>query len=166
MDRFAWQRSQVELAEEPILDVGAYDDPAGLYTLGKRVEKADINPLWSPDHLMDMREPWPFEDDSYGMVMIGGVLEHFVWPDEVYHVLREARRVAPVVCIDTPMDDRPTTHYREPAPDGDRGHVTAFDQGMLRKALDETGWEVEEFLVVDYVFVPEGYLIRARRRDG
>lgn len=48
------------------------------------------------DLALDLREPWPFPDGSVTMIYGEHVLEHFDYPDDAEHVLREAFRVLEV----------------------------------------------------------------------
>jgi len=45
------------------------------------------------DLQLDIREKWPFADDSVAHVYSEHVFEHFEFPDEVGHFLTEARRI-------------------------------------------------------------------------
>jgi predicted SAM-dependent methyltransferase len=45
------------------------------------------------DLQLDLRETWPFADDSVGHIFSEHVFEHFEFPEEVNHFLSEARRI-------------------------------------------------------------------------
>jgi predicted SAM-dependent methyltransferase len=45
------------------------------------------------DLQLDLREPLPFPDNSATLVYSEHVLEHFIYPREVHHLLREIHRV-------------------------------------------------------------------------
>ncbi len=45
-----------------------------------------------PDLRMDMRKPWPLEDNQFNTLYAGHVLEHFTG-EEIFHIFMEAGRV-------------------------------------------------------------------------
>ena len=53
----------------------------------------NVDLFTTADLQLDLREPLPFADDSASLVYAEHVLEHFVYPREVHHLLREIRRI-------------------------------------------------------------------------
>ena len=47
----------------------------------------------SADVQLDLREDLPFADESASVVYAEHVLEHFIYPKEVHHIVREIRRI-------------------------------------------------------------------------
>jgi hypothetical protein len=174
MDRFAFQRQVVADSTGVVLNVGANEDPAHLKAFDPdRVVNCDIEDWDSHmnrpnyvDKLFDAaKERWPFEDDSAELVVFGDILEHLK-PADCSAVLNEARRVAERLCITVPREVRPEIFEQTP-PDGNpyMFHQVEVTEDYLRGKLQEAGWSVDEWLTVDYGFVPEGYLVTARRSE-
>lgn len=178
-DRFSFQRNCVLDSDGIVLNIGANEDPAGLRALAPdRVLNCDIEEhdsyLHRPnrvDRVFDARETWPFEDDSAELVVLGDILEH-LYEAEAEKVLHESRRVAKRLCITVPEDDRFMTEpdtwedYTkgiQESESGYRTHCEVVHRPYLQELLDRTGWEVEEWTEVDYVFVPKGHFVTARR---
>lgn len=161
--RFAFQRecAQDALTNRSglILNVGCNEDPAALKALDEeRVVNCD---LYGHDHFLkrpnaaDMlfdaaTEEWPFENDEGALVVLGDILEHMSEKD-IEATLREARRVAPSVCITVPEDYRPEVNAEE-AGKHPRGivHCTTVTYDMLDRLLARTGWGSAQWRRVVY----------------
>ncbi len=158
-------------------DIGAELDPGGLkaYGLQRGVRVLDCDLVQHPntDVVMDVTESWPFAEDELELVILGDILEHLTWP-EITFALFEARRVADRLCITVPSDTRIGTdgHWKpemglEIENFGDMGyrpHVTVVTESGLLPLLRSVGWNVAQWLTVNYTFCPEGYLIECERR--
>lgn len=169
-DRFTFQRECAARVTGRILNVGCKEDPAGLQSaLGARVVNLDIRDE-DEDKLHNHGQhvpipvdvihdativPWPFEDASFDLVVLGDMLEDL--PDNGCQltILREARRIAESLCLTCPED----------GPERDAHHQTRITEARLKGWLDAAGWEPVTFQVVDYGFVPRGYFVYALRSE-
>ncbi|HUK33027.1 MAG TPA: class I SAM-dependent methyltransferase [Vicinamibacterales bacterium] len=160
--RFDFQRACVEnaLAEDGIiLNVGCNNDPGAIKFLDvRRVINCDLHAeIMGVPHVADMlfdaaRDRWPFEDGTVSLVVFGDILEHLS-EDDIRAALTEARRVSRGVCITVPEDHRPEVldhnghSYKHP-----RGavHQTIVTEELLRRALQDAGWTVSDWQVVEY----------------
>ncbi len=137
-------RIQKWVVEDKILDVGAGD---GLITsmLGsdvtgieyeevavKLAKEKGVNVIQGDAYKL------PFEDNSFGAVTMIDVLEHFDTPEIA---LREARRVAPVLYVNTPpkKDDGILT---------DKFHVQEWSPAGLVKIVEAIGYVLDEAVTV------------------
>lgn len=168
-DRFVFQRDCAGRVSGKVLNVGCKEDPAVLKgTYPDRVTNLDLRDYDDAIfHTEDGRKqpipvdvihdatvaPWPFEDDSFDLVVIGDLLEDL--PDDGCQLtlLREANRISTHLCVTTPED----------TPERDDHHQTTITEQRLRDWLGMTGWTPVDFNVVDYGFVPRGYLVFAER---
>jgi len=172
-DRFAFQRAAVTRAVHNktglILNVGCKEDPVPLKPLAPdRVVNCDIsdydfieNRPNCQDVLFDCaRDRWPYNDREACLVVMGDILEH-LGVEDVRFALAEARRVGGSLAVTTPHDTSPDMCCDEFANRFARGerHRTCFTEALLRELLVEAGWKVTHFRTVDYVFLPEGYLV-------
>jgi len=144
--------------------MGSSDDPARLKSCGNVINCA-IGPEDGVDVVMDCTEQWPFEDNYADLVVLGDILEH-LFPEEILFTLREARRVANKVCITVPEDDRDLDRVTGEMrwgwfDEGGRSHCIVVTEELLKKSLEETGWEIIDWQEVDYTFVPKGYFVLA-----
>lgn len=172
--RRLFQRWCCQQVEGRILNFGCNIDPAGLKgswpdrvwnvdlldveegALKARGERVPI----AVDEVADMTAaPWPWDDDAFGLVVLGDVLEDLP-PGTQAAVLAEAARVAGAVCITCPED----------TPERDPHHRTTITRPMLSDLLFEAGFAVVRYQRVDYGFerpgggVVEGHMALARRR--
>jgi hypothetical protein len=172
MDRFEFQR-QVANKYSPgtILNIGCNEDPAGLAAVPGVVNiDAYTNNAGRPypvDLVFDCTiKPWPLEDASAEVAIFGDIIEH-LYPEELEVTLQETFRVAKNFCATIPRDDRilQDPEYYEKIKGVDKGvvHVHVYEETELRMMLGNSGFTVERFDIVDYGFVPVGYLIEARR---
>lgn len=168
IDRFAWQHHCGEAVAGQILNVGCKEDPSGFKaTWPERTVNLDVR-TWDDGIYQNTGEmrpipvdvvwdctktPWPFEDDEFGLVVLGDILEDLPNNECQLDVLREARRVASHVCITTPQD----------TPERDWHHFTTITEQRLRDWLTKAGWKPDEFKVVRYDYDLEGYFVLASR---
>ena len=168
LDRFHFQRECAAATTGRVLNAGCKEDPAQLRgTFGLRVLNLDLrdhdhDALWNRgerlpipvDVLWDLtRIPWPFAESVFELVVLGDILEDL--PDDGCQpaILGEAGRVARRLCVTCPED----------SVERDWHHLTTVTEERLRGWLREAGWRPLRFLVVDYLFVPRGYLVEADR---
>lgn len=128
--------------EKNVLDIGAGD---GLITslVGARgIEYEELGVKLAQEKGVDVIQgdacALPFEDDSFDACMMIDVLEHFETPELA---LKEARRVAPVLYINTPpkKDDGTLT---------DKFHVQEWSPVGLVKFVEEAGYLSEGPVIV------------------
>ena len=172
MDRFEFQRQVAnKYSPKTILNIGCNEDPAHLQAI-EGVINCDAythngpNP-YPVDLVFDCTvSPWPLEDDSAECAIFGDIIEH-MYPEEFEVCLKETNRVARNFCATIPRDHRILEDplYYEKIKDVDKGvvHVHVYEEEELRNMLAAAGFVVERFDIVDYGFVPVGYLIEARR---
>lgn len=168
--RFSFQRECAEKYGGMILNIGANDDPGGLRSLHNvlncDIVEEDEGKELELHHIFDCTvKPWPFRKDSADLVIFGDIVEH-LYPDEAKVALLEANRVARNICVTLPKDDRVLAEGYEDQIKGVRKgkvHVYPYTEEELRELLADTGWEVTNFQVVNYEFVPVGYFIEARK---
>jgi predicted SAM-dependent methyltransferase len=104
----------------------------------------------SADVHLDLREPLPFADGSATLVYAEHVLEHFVYPREVHHLLRGIRRVlAPggTIKLVVPHAGRALTAYGT----GDTEFFAA--RGVRSYLADERATPMH---IVNYIFRQDG----------
>lgn len=102
------------------------------------------------DVQLDLREPLPFGDDTASEVYAEHVLEHFVYPGEVQHLLREIARVL-----------EPGGVFRLVVPDAGRA-LTAYGTGeadffaarTVRSYLSEE--RATPMHIINYIFRQDG----------
>jgi hypothetical protein len=173
IERFHFQRSCVAATTGICLNVGANEDPANLKAIDpERIINCDIEATDSylnrpnkVDVIFDCtKSPWPFPDDYAELVIFGDIIEH-LYPKEALAAFYEAHRVAEKVCITLPKDNRWRKEGVRESETGYRTHCYEWTQKELEKFLQKTGWKVEQWQTVDYVFVPEGYFVLADRID-
>lgn len=158
-----------------MLNVGCNEDPAGLKDIDpERVINCDLEAVDShmdrpnrADALFDAaKERWPFEDDMAELTVLGDIIEHLL-PEDCEAVLREARRTSRRLCITVPREVRDEIFEQTP-PEGNpyMFHQTEVTEEYLRDQLTNAGWEVETLEKIHYGFVPEGFLVMARRKGS
>lgn len=164
--RFDFQRSCVDDvlhggATGLILNAGSEKDPAGLRSMSDRVINLDIEPHEGVDLVYDITLPWRDWADEVGpfaLVVLGDILEHLT-KEHIEFVLQQARRYSQKLCLTIPeeTEDRlvPTTTVYPTY------HQVIVTEGWLRSRLLMTNWEAMQFEVIDYDFVPRGYLVYA-----
>jgi len=164
LDRFEFQRKHVSYTSGLVLNVGSYNDPANLKSIDRsRVLNCDINSWDGVDIVFDMRDKWPFESDSVELVILGDIIEHLFYP-EALGSLTEARRVSQKLAITVPEDDRHEGTKEYPQDEaGARWHCYTWTEERLKRVLEETGWEIKDWMEVDYNFVPRGFFIYSER---
>ncbi len=172
MDRFEWQRQVAnKYSPKTILNIGCNEDPAMLGQI-PGVVNVDAytghggNP-YPVDLVFDCTvRPWPLADDSAECAIFGDIIEH-LFPEELEACLRECFRVSRNFCATIPRDDRilEDPDYYEKIKDVDKGlvHVHVYEQDEIKQMLNNAGFVVNRFEVVDYGFVPVGYFIEAHR---
>jgi len=136
-----------------VLNVGCNEDPSQLrVTFGNRVVNCDrsgwdehMNRPNAVDRIFDALEfPWPFEDDSAELVVLGDILEHFP-AERSIEVLREARRIADYVCVTVPEDTRidEAQAHKEWDAAAYNLHTTVVTRNVLESILAASGWEAD-----------------------
>lgn len=137
-------RVQKWVKEKKVLDVGAGD---GLITsmLGERavgIEYEDEGVRLSVEKGVNVIQgdayKLPFEDNTFEAVTMIDVLEHFDTPQKA---LQEARRVAPVLYVNTPpkKDDGTLT---------DKFHVQEWSPAGLVKVVEKEGYLLDGMVMV------------------
>ena len=135
-------RVQQWVKEKKILDVGAGD---GLITsmLGAvGIEYEDVGVKLAVEKGINVIQgdayQLPFEDNSFEAVTMIDVLEHFDTPEIA---LREARRVAPILYVNTPpkKDDGTLT---------DKFHVQEWSPAGLVKVVEKEGYVLDGAVTV------------------
>lgn len=171
MDRFEFQRQCVQTTVGKVLNVGCHVDPANLKAIDPgRVYNCDIAVQegydYDVDVFFDVREVWPFDNDSAEMVVFGDILEH-LFDSELSVALSEAHRVAHRLCVTVPNDTHAETEDPKEFGPGYKEHCNKLDEEKIRSLLRETGWKIEDFQIVHYHVGPdpdaEGFLILASR---
>lgn len=167
-ERFAYQRNCAMMFPGKIVEIGVNDDPAGhKQVFGDRIVQCDryewdeaLNYAIRADRYFDAgNEPWPFEDDEFELCIMGDVFEH-LYPEEGEHALREAHRVATHLCMTVPEDHRVEEGTVIAA---GSCHVVVCTEEYIRGMFEKTGWEIIEMRGLDYVSIPWGFFILARR---
>ncbi len=160
--RFEYQREAAKKTKGLVINVGSYNDPANVKSIApERILNCDIQRHDGVDIVFDMRDEWPFLSDSVELVILGDILEHLFYI-EALEALTEARRVSQRLVITVPEDDRHEgTDIYEEDEFGARWHCYTWTEERLKKILEETKWSIEDWLEVDYNFVPRGFLIYA-----
>ncbi len=164
--RFDYQKDAVRNTTGLVLNVGSYDDPAGVKMMApSRVLNCDINNHNNVDIVFDMRSEWPFESDSAELIILGDVVEH-LFPREAVGALTEARRVSQRVVLTVPEDSRHEgTEVYEEDEVGARHHCYTWTEQRLKTLLEGTGWKIVDWREEDYSFVPRGFFVTAERTD-
>ena len=132
--------------EKRVLDVGAGD---GLITHILKAKGIDndkdgvrLAQEKGADVILGDAYSLPFEDNSFEAVMMIDSLEHFDNPEKA---LQEARRVAPILYINTPP-------RQDPKYEGDtaisRYHVQEWSPDGLWKLVEKEGFELEDAMIV------------------
>lgn len=175
--RLDYQRKIVRETEGAVLNVGCNTDPAWLKGLfGDRVTNHDFVSYdeWLQldlpvDMVFDVTEDWPVSSGTFGLIVMGDIIEHLAEDGAVF-ALREARRVGNKLCVTVPNDTRLGPGWNS---DGSRRpesewveapgsyHVQTVTEEKLSKWLAETGWEVTDWREVPYGFCPVGYFVTA-----
>lgn len=174
MDRFEFQRQVAnKYSPKTVLNIGCNEDPAHLKQI-PGVINCDAythygNSTYPVDIVFDCTQsPWPLEDDSAECAIFGDIIEH-LFPEELEACLKETTRVARNFCATIPRDHRilEDPDYYNKIKDVPKGlvHVYVYEQEELTNMLSDAGFKVERFDVVDYGFVPVGYLIEATRQN-
>lgn len=136
-----------------VLNVGCNEDPSKLRErFGGRVVNCDREGydehMKRPnvvDRIFDCLEmPWPFEDDSAELVVLGDILEHFPVVESV-RALVEARRIANTVCVTVPEDTRidEAVEHAKWKPGVYNLHTKTITRDVLQQLFDESGWELD-----------------------
>lgn len=166
VDRFSFQRQCVEKVNGKTLNVGCSEDPAHIKSNYPNVTNLDMYPYEVGKFIFQgikvpipvdivhniLRFPWPLEDKSFDLVILGDILEDLPDNEQQLDVLKEAKRIANNLCITTPQDTK----------ERDWHHYTTITEQRLKKWLEKAGWQIEEWQTIDYGFVPEGYLVFAK----
>jgi hypothetical protein len=169
-------------SDKQVLNLGANTDPAGLKVLfGNRIHNADfitkdivLDEQLILDYNFDATKlPWPLEDNSFGLIVLGDILEHLEEKD-IPAVISESARVSQNLCITVPNDDRLGPGWNA---DGSRlpesewvtepgsYHITQVTEEKLRSWLKPL-WEIDEWKTVHYHFTEEGYFVTAHRKSS
>lgn len=162
--RLLFMRWACEQVGGRTLNVGCGPDPAGLRAR-YRATNMDLPTPTGAEHLMhatmavrdvvhDMTEtPWPFGDNAFDLVVLGDVLEDLPDDGGQVQVLAEAHRVARCLCATWPVD----------GPERDPHHRTTITADRMRRWLRQAGWWETLMVDTDYVFVPLGHMLMAKR---
>jgi hypothetical protein len=168
MDRFEFQRQvATKYSPKQILNVGANEDPAFLKSI-PGVVNCDITDYTGIiDIVFDCTEkPWPVDDASVECVIFGDIIEH-LYPEELEVCLQETFRVANHLAATIPCDrrilDDPEYYTKIKGTPKGLVHVHVYEADEIKRLINNAGFKIERFDVVDYGFVPEGYLIEASR---
>lgn len=156
---------QVEVCEThpgTILNIGCNEDPAQLQArFGSRIVNCDME-AW--DHHMDrgnvvdrvfncLEFPWPFEDQSAEVVLLGDIMEHFT-REAMLEVLAEAARVAAKLAITVPEDTRIDQQAQHEVWDREAYnlHTTVVTRELLEGVLKESGWAPDRLIEGEWGF--------------
>lgn len=171
VERFSYQHEIGDRFQGKILEIGINNDPGGnIPYFGDRLTTADkyewdeaLDYAIHADFYFDAgADDWPFEDDSFELVMMAEVTEH-LYPDEATHAYTEAHRVAPNLLITVPQDKRFEDDPADAIAAGSP-HVNYCTEEYMRDLLDRTGWRVIEWREVDYgSWAEKGFFILAYR---
>lgn len=130
-------RVKTWVTEEKILDIGAGDGLITSLMGAKGIEYEAEGVRLAQEKGVDVIQgdayALPFADDSFDAVTMIDVLEHFEYPMEA---LKEARRVAPVLYVNTPpkKDDGTLT---------DHFHVQEWSPAGLTKIVEAAGYRLD-----------------------
>lgn len=128
--------------EKKVLDVGAGDglitNLIGAVGIEYEVEGVRLAVEKGVNVIQGDAYALPFEDNSFEAVTMIDVLEHFDTPQKA---LQEARRVAPVLYVNTPpkKDDGTLT---------DKFHVTEYSPTGLTKFIEANGYRLDGSITV------------------
>lgn len=128
--------------EKSVLDVGAGDGLITSLLNAKGIEYELEGVLLAQEKCVDVIQgdayALPFEDNSFEAVTMIDVIEHLEDPQKA---LKEARRVAPVLYINTPpkKDDGTLT---------DKFHIQEFSPLGLVKLVEEAGYKLDGHVMV------------------
>lgn len=167
MDRFEFQRYVArKYSPQTMLNIGANEDPAQLKSIDGIIN-CDITKYPEVDVVFDCTiDRWPFDDDSAECIIFGDIIEH-LYPEEFKACLLESHRVGRNFAATIPRDHRilEDDNYADKIKGTPKGlvHVHVYEPEELKSMLINAGFEVERFDVVDYGFVPVGYLIEAHK---
>lgn len=160
--RFDFQIEACELHKGTVLNVGANEDAGELKArYGSRVINCDME-SWDAhmnrgnvvDRVFNcLEKPWPFADDEAELVIYGDILEHFT-EGVMVEALREARRVAPHVCVTVPEDTRIDQAKQEAAwiRANYNLHTTVCTREVMRRVMLNAGFEIDVFQSGDWGF--------------
>jgi len=124
--------------------------------------------------LHDATEPWPYEDDSFDLVVALDFLEH-IYEEDLEFVISEMRRVAKKYMflqtavagdgINRPEEEGYLLIKGEPAPQGLEGsavagHVTVRKESWWYDILDHEDWMLRRDLKEHFVAVTDEATIR------
>lgn len=153
--RYDFQIACARLSAAPgtVLNVGCNEDPSQLrQRFGPRIVNCDRSGyddfMRRPnvvDRIFDALDfPWPFEDDSAELVVLGDILEHFPVQQSI-DTLTEARRIANQVCVTVPEDIRidEAAELEKWEPGVYNLHTTVVTEEVLHRLFDESGWELD-----------------------
>lgn len=128
--------------EKKVLDIGAGDglitSLVGAKGIDNEPEGVRLAQEKGVDVILGDAYELPFEDNSFEAVMMIDVLEHF---DNPQKALQEAKRVAPVLYINTPpkKDDGTLT---------DKFHVQEWSPQGLCKVVEAEGYKLDGAVIV------------------
>lgn len=154
VNRMVFQRLHAKKFQGRVVNIGSGTDPAKLKRNcgAVNVDLHEVDQVTEfaneVDVLADARS-LPFADDSFDLAVIGDVLEHMLDPDAIA-CLREARRVAHMVVITIPEDNRPAARkgahlVEEYAPGIPAGHQRVISKEIIQDWLDQSGWKAVEW---------------------
>ena len=124
--------------------------------------------------LHDATEPWPYEDDSFDLVLALDFLEH-IYEEDLEFVISEMRRVTKKYLflqtavagdgINRPEEEGYLLNKGEPAPQGLEGsavagHVTVRKESWWYDRLDHEDWMLRRDLKEHFVAVTDAATIK------
>ena len=163
-------------ALRPILNVACKEDPARLFEFdATNMDLLTYDPHMKcdlekqvPNFVQGDAKNLPFDDKSYGTIVIGELFEHCIMEAAIL-VLNEAKRVlnddpGARVCATYPFDARPAEQQHakhllvEWSPGITSWHQTVWEDDMMRLLAAKCGFNVHSFTTVAYSIqnVPEG----------
>lgn len=128
--------------EKNVLDIGAGDGLITHLMGAKGIEYEEEGVHLAQKHGVDVIQgdayALPFDDDSFEAVTMIDVLEHF---EDPWKALKEARKVAPVLYVNTPpkKDDGTLT---------DRFHVQEWSPAGLCAVVEAEGYQLDGPVIV------------------
>lgn len=130
------------VTERNLLDIGAGDGLITHLVGAKGIEFEPEGVRLAKEHGVDVIQgdayALPFADNSFDACLLIDVLEHF---DDPLKALVEARRVAPILYVNTPpkKDDGTLT---------DKFHVQEWSPAGLVKLVESVGYKLDGFVSV------------------